>query len=93
MATTYGPDRASERYDLGEQYQRMKEDHQSERPSVSHYLKGGIEPIDFILSNDIPFCEGNVIKYVFRWREKGGVKDLQKARDYIDFLIADNAKA
>jgi len=47
-----------------------------------------IEPVDFILANDIPFCEGNVIKYISRWKLKNGRDDLLKARHYIDILIA-----
>jgi hypothetical protein len=31
--------------------------------------------------------EGNVIKYVSRWKEKNGIKDLEKAKHYIDLLI------
>ena len=55
-----------------------------------------IEPIQFILENGIDYCEGNVIKYVSRWRNKGGLQDLEKAKHYIDFLIAselDKAKS
>lgn len=61
----------------------------NKRPQVggAHY-ELPIEPIDFILANDIPFCEGNVIKYVCRYKKKNGVEDLKKARQYIDFLIA-----
>ena len=47
-----------------------------------------IEPVDFILANDIPFDEGNVIKYISRWKLKKGRDDLLKARHYIDILIA-----
>lgn len=46
-----------------------------------------IQPVDFIMANDIPFCEGNVIKYVCRHRLKNGIEDLKKARHYIDILI------
>lgn len=53
-----------------------------------HYKKYGIQPVEFIMANDIPFCEGNAIKYLVRWRDKGGVSDLLKARHYIDLLIA-----
>jgi hypothetical protein len=53
----------------------------------SHYTRLAIQPIEYIHANDIPYCEGNVIKYVSRWRQKGGVADLQKARHYIDLLI------
>ena len=46
-----------------------------------------IQPIEFIHRNKIPFIEGNVIKYIVRWRDKNGIADLQKARHYIDMLI------
>ena len=51
-----------------------------------HY-KLPIQPIEYILKNGIGFCEGNVIKYMTRWKAKGGVDDLRKARHYIDLLI------
>lgn len=53
----------------------------------SHYQTGSIEPIDFILSNNLGFCEGNVIKYVSRWKYKNGIEDLKKAMTYLEFLI------
>ena len=56
--------------------------------SPSHYVsQGGIEPIEFIKSRGFDFCEGNVIKYICRYKDKGGVDDLNKAREYIDHLI------
>ena len=51
-----------------------------------HY-KSKIQPIEFIIANDIPFIEGNIIKYVCRHRGKDGAKDLLKAKHYIDMLI------
>lgn len=53
----------------------------------THYSDLAIEPIDFITANNLGFCEGNVIKYVSRWKVKNGIEDLEKARWYIDFLI------
>jgi hypothetical protein len=53
----------------------------------THYKKFAIEPIEFIHKNGIGFCEGNAIKYLVRWREKGGKQDLLKARHYIDLLL------
>jgi hypothetical protein len=53
----------------------------------THYKGGAIQPIQFIVSNKLPFIEGNIIKYVARWRSKGGVEDLKKARHYVDMLI------
>ena len=46
-----------------------------------------IQPVDFIMANDIPFCEGNVIKYICRWKLKNGREDLEKAKHYIQILI------
>lgn len=52
-----------------------------------HYKDLPIQPVEFIHANGIGFFEGNVIKYVSRWRAKGGIKDLEKAKHYIDLLI------
>ncbi len=52
-----------------------------------HYAKREIQPIDYIMSNRLDFCEGCVVKYITRWRDKGGIDDLYKARHYIEFLI------
>jgi hypothetical protein len=55
--------------------------------SPQHYAKYTIEPIDFILKNNLPFAVGNVIKYVLRYKDKNGLEDLKKAKTYIDLLI------
>ena len=52
-----------------------------------HYMEMAIQPVEFIHANGIGYMEGNVIKYVTRWRKKNGIADLQKARHYIDLLI------
>ena len=52
-----------------------------------HYAKLRIQPIEYIHGNQIGFAEGNVIKYVTRWRDKGGIADLKKARHFLDLLI------
>lgn len=52
-----------------------------------HYRTMAIQPEAFIHANGIGFHEGNAIKYLCRWREKGGPEDLMKARHYIDLLI------
>ena len=46
-----------------------------------------IQPVEFIMKNRLGFCEGNIIKYVSRWRLKNGREDLLKARHYIDILL------
>ena len=55
--------------------------------SGSHYKDFPIQPVEFIHRNNIPYIEGNVIKYVSRWRDKGGLADLEKAKHYIELLI------
>lgn len=53
----------------------------------SHYKKCKIQPAEYIHANRIPFIEGCIIKYVTRWRDKDGLRDLQKAKHFIDMLI------
>lgn len=57
-----------------------------------HYVAQGIQPIEYIYANKMGFLEGNVIKYVTRYRAKGGVEDLRKARQYLDWLIEHETK-
>lgn len=52
-----------------------------------HYKKLAIQPVEYIHANGIGYFEGNVIKYVSRWRSKNGIKDLEKAKHYIELLI------
>jgi hypothetical protein len=52
-----------------------------------HYKKLEIEPTDYIHANGLGFIEGNVIKYVTRYKDKGGKQDLEKAIDYLRTLI------
>lgn len=52
-----------------------------------HYKNKAIQPIEYILANKLPFCEGNIVKYITRYPEKGGVEDLRKIKEYCDFLI------
>ena len=46
----------------------------------SHYKNYKIQPVEFIIKNNIGFVEGNIIKYILRFKEKGGVQDLLKAK-------------
>ncbi|ALV64618.1 DUF3310 domain-containing protein [Campylobacter fetus] len=52
-----------------------------------HYKKMAIQPLEFITKNKLDFCEGNIIKYVCRYKDKNGLEDLKKARHYLDVLI------
>lgn len=52
-----------------------------------HYKGKAIQPWDFIVANDLGYLEGNIVKYVSRWKDKGGVEDLRKAQHYLQKLI------
>jgi len=53
----------------------------------NHYKGYKIQPIEFIVKNGLDYVEGNIIKYICRYKEKGGLEDLKKARHYIDLLM------
>jgi hypothetical protein len=59
----------------------------NEQIGGNHYKDMAIQPIEYILENGLGYCEGNVIKYVSRYKFKNGVEDLKKARHYLDILI------
>jgi hypothetical protein len=55
-----------------------------------HYTHGKIEAIDKILDSvEHPesYLQGNVLKYVIRYKHKGGLQDLEKAKVYLEWLI------
>ena len=52
-----------------------------------HYKSLRIQPIQYIHANKLGYCEGNVVKYITRWRDKGGKADLEKVKHYVDLLI------
>jgi len=63
----------------------------SQQVGGSHYKDKAIQPWDYIASNSLGYLEGNVVKYVSRWREKGGLEDLKKAQHYLTKLIEVNS--
>ena len=52
-----------------------------------HYKKLKIQPIEYIMANQLPFAEGCIVKYANRWRDTGGVDDLRKLKQFCDFII------
>lgn len=58
-----------------------------------HYKNRRIQPVEYIHANGLSFIEGSVVKYITRWREKGGMQDLAKVKHYIDLLIELEEKA
>lgn len=55
--------------------------------SGSHYKDKGIQPIVYIHANNLGFCEGNVVKYVTRHKDKNGAADIKKAIHYLELLL------
>jgi hypothetical protein len=53
----------------------------------NHYKDLPIQPIEYIHANAMGYMEGNVVKYISRWRKKNGIADLEKAKHYIELLI------
>lgn len=53
----------------------------------NHYSSMKIQPIQFIVENEIPYREANVIKYVSRHRSKNGKEDIKKAMHYLEMIL------
>ena len=54
----------------------------------SHYKDCKIQPVEYIVGNDLTFLEGNIIKYVTRHRRKGeGRKDIEKVIHYAEMIL------
>jgi len=52
-----------------------------------HYKKLAIQPMEYSMANKLDACQHTAIKYITRFRDKGGVADLEKAKHCIDMLI------
>ena len=66
---------------------RLYDDKKEDNINPEHYGNSGIDVIDFCQTNNLDFMQGNVIKYVFRYKNKNGLEDLEKAKEYIDRMI------
>jgi hypothetical protein len=66
---------------------------QEEIKKPTRYNKRGkLECWDVILDQEMNFLEGNILKYIWRYKEKNGIEDLKKARVYLDKLISEVEK-
>lgn len=59
----------------------------SKQEGGDHYKNKTIQPWDYIIANDLGYLEGNIVKYVSRWKDKNGVEDLKKAQHYLQKLV------
>lgn len=57
------------------------------QPGGDHYRTKAIQPVEYIHANNLGFLEGCIVKRITRWREKGGVIDLEKIKHECDLLI------
>ena len=55
--------------------------------SGDHYKKLPIEPWDYVFKNHLDYFQGSIIKYITRWRDKGGIDDLRKAKHFLEKYI------
>ena len=55
--------------------------------SGDHYKSMKIQPFEYSLANGLGPCEHSVLKYISRWRSKGGIADLEKAQHILQILI------
>lgn len=53
----------------------------------THYKQTAIQPWDYVAANNLGYFEGSAIKYITRWRNKGGIADIQKAIHFLEKLI------
>ncbi len=70
-----------------ENYQYLEGSKLREQVGGDHYSKLTIQPVTYINANGLNYLQGNVIKYVTRYKDKNGLQDLEKAKHYIEMLI------
>jgi hypothetical protein len=52
-----------------------------------HYKKCGIQPVEYMIANNLGYCEGAIVKYITRYQDKNGIEDLEKIKHFVDLLI------
>lgn len=65
----------------------LKESALGKQEGGDHYKKIPIQPVEYIVANDIAYREGNVIKYVTRHHTKNGAVDIKKAIHYLEMIL------
>jgi hypothetical protein len=71
----------------GNNLKLVNEETQTYNPLIAqegggHYKGRGIQPLEYTMKNNLSFCEGNVVKYISRYKSKNGVEDLAKVIHY-----------
>lgn len=68
--------------------QAVADDPFKQQVGGDHYKTMKIQPIEYILANDLGFCEANIVKYISRYKQKNGVQDVKKVIHYAEMLLA-----
>jgi hypothetical protein len=66
---------------------KPKETALNKQEGGNHYKDNAIQPIVYIHANKLGFCEGNVVKYITRHKEKNGAEDIRKVIHYCELLL------
>ena len=53
----------------------------------SHYKGCKIQPIEYIVANNLDFMQGNIVKYITRHKNKNGAEDIRKIKHYCDLIL------
>ena len=59
----------------------------NEQAGGNHYKDLAIQPVEYIYNNQLPYLEGNVVKYVTRHKSKNGAEDIRKAIHYCQLIL------
>jgi hypothetical protein len=65
---------------------KLSTDANSRQVGGEHY-KASIQHWDWVASNRLDYFQGQITKYVYRWRLKGGIEDLRKAQHFLEKYI------
>jgi hypothetical protein len=75
-----------------EEYLKKLTGKKMDKIKPEYYKAGNMDVIAFCMEHNLSFCEGNIVKYVTRWKQKNGIEDLEKAQQYLNRVIDDTRK-
>lgn len=75
-----------------QQLDGSREETANQRQIGGRHYKSEIEHWDWVAANNLDYFQGQITKYVARWKNKGGLQDLEKARHFLDKYIELNSR-
>lgn len=73
--------------EISPQIVKVPTDPLSKQVGGQHYKKYSIQPVEYAMANGLNYCQANAVKYITRYRDKGGIEDLRKAIHNLEILI------